>query len=100
MGVTNKHVMDEVAAEKSAEVGHPGLFTPNDPCVIEEAKKRLLPPDYEERVSNKAEELAQLQCSREFSDLPPEMQMRIWMEAERDINDDLADGAELRLSNR
>lgn len=47
--------------------------------------------DWEERVIVKAEELAQEKYHRDFSDLPPQMEMQVWLEAEGIVNDQIAD---------
>jgi len=44
-------------------------------------------PDLEEMVCEKAEELAQQRTGREFSDLPANIQMSIWMDAEQEAAD-------------
>ena len=43
--------------------------------------------DLEEITSNKAEEIAEKRCGREFGDLPPSLQMQVWMEAEQETAD-------------
>jgi len=47
-------------------------------------------PDFKEKVSEKAEELAERTYGREFNDLPPSIQMRVWMDAEQEVINDLA----------
>ncbi|MBA7668710.1 hypothetical protein ES703_76825 [subsurface metagenome] len=39
----------------------------------------IIQRDLEEITSNKAEELAQQRCGREFNDLPSYLQMQIWI---------------------
>ena len=46
--------------------------------------------DIKERTSNKAEDLAEQRYGREFNDLPPSEQMKVWMEAEQAVADDIA----------
>jgi len=46
--------------------------------------------DYKEMVCEKAEELAEQRTGREFNDLPNHLQMSIWMDAEQEVNDNLA----------
>ena len=47
--------------------------------------------DLEEITSEKAEELAEKRHGREFGDLPASLQMQVWMEAEQEAKDKLAD---------
>jgi len=51
-------------------------------------------PELEDRIINKAEELAEERCGREFGDLPPSLQQQIWMDAEEEIKDQLAGEAD------
>jgi len=53
-------------------------------------------PHFEDRVCEMAENLALKQTGREFSDLPRSEQMRVWTQAEREVNDSIVDAAELR----
>lgn len=46
---------------------------------------------FEDRVCEKAEELAEQRHSMEFNDLPNHLQMSVWMEAEQLVKDQLAD---------
>ncbi|MBA7478535.1 hypothetical protein ES707_13960 [subsurface metagenome] len=39
--------------------------------------------DLEERTFNEADEIAKQRYGREFGDLPPSLQMQVWMEAEQ-----------------
>ena len=43
--------------------------------------------DLESRIIEKAEELAEQRCGREFSELPASLQMRVWMDAEEEVKD-------------
>ena len=45
-------------------------------------------PELEDRIINKAEELAEERCGREFGDLPPSLQQQIWMDAEEAVQSD------------
>ena len=47
----------------------------------------ILQRDLEELTSNKADEIAQQRCGREFGDLPPTLQMQVWMDAEHEAED-------------
>ena len=47
-------------------------------------------PDLEEMTSNKADEIAEQRYGREFSDLPASVQMTVWMDAEREVADEIA----------
>lgn len=93
-----KHDMDAVAANL-------GIDNPNDPRVIEEVRKMLAPahqrrtwpqPDFEERVSDLADALALKQTGNEFSTLPAAEQYKVWLEAERQVNDQIAESNEHR----
>ena len=46
--------------------------------------------DVEDRTSNKADEIAEQRYGREFNDLPAQVQMTVWMEAEQAVASDLA----------
>ena len=50
--------------------------------------------DLEERTINKADEIAEQRYGRPFSELPASPQMQIWMDAEREVADQLADEAD------
>ena len=54
----------------------------------------LIQRDLEERASEKAEEMAEQRCGRPFSDLPASVQMTVWMDAEQEAKDELADQAD------
>jgi len=43
-------------------------------------------PDLKDMVATKAEELAEQRYGREFNDLPPSLQMRVWMDAEQEAH--------------
>ena len=45
-------------------------------------------PDKVDRTLEKAEDAAEQTYDREFSDLPPSIQMRIWLEAEQEVESD------------
>ncbi len=47
--------------------------------------------DLEEMTSNKADEIAEQRYGREFSELPTSLQMQVWMDAEREVVDKIAD---------
>jgi len=53
--------------------------------------------DLEERTINKAEDLAEKQYGREFNDLPPDIQMTIWMAAENEVAQQIVMAAEARM---
>jgi len=53
--------------------------------------------DLEERTINKAEEFAEKQYAREFNDLPPDIQMTVWMAAEHEVEQQLVMAAEARM---
>ena len=46
--------------------------------------------DLEERTINKADEIAEQRYGREFSDLPASVQMTVWMDAEKEVADEIA----------
>ena len=48
----------------------------------------LRKPDVLDRTLEKAEDAAEQTYGREFSDLPPSIQMRIWLEAEQEVESD------------
>ena len=52
-------------------------------------------PDIKERTCNKAEEIAEQRYGREFNDLPASEQMKVWMEAENDVVNDIACEADM-----
>ena len=47
----------------------------------------IIQRDLEEITSEKAEEIAQQRYGREFGDLPAALQMKVWMDAEREAAD-------------
>jgi len=47
--------------------------------------------DLEEMTSNKADEIAEQRYGRTFSELPASLQMQVWMDAEREVADKIAD---------
>ena len=51
----------------------------------------LIQRDLEEITSNKANEIAEQRYGREFSDLPASLQMLVWMDAEKEVADEIAD---------
>jgi hypothetical protein len=51
--------------------------------------------DVEERIVNKAEEIAQQRYGREFNGLPNGEQMKVWMEAEHEVVNDIACEADM-----
>lgn len=53
-------------------------------------------PDYESRVCELADDLALKQTGREFDELPNDMQMKVWMQAEREVTDSIVSEAEYR----
>ena len=48
-------------------------------------------PDLKDMIATKAEELAEQRYGREFNDLPASLQMKVWMDAEREVADKIAD---------
>jgi len=48
---------------------------------------RVHKPDLEDMIITKAEELAEQRYGREFGSLPPSLQMRTWMDAEKEVAD-------------
>jgi len=44
-------------------------------------------PDLKDMIATKAEELAEQRYGREFNDLPASLQMKVWMDAEREAHD-------------
>lgn len=54
-------------------------------------------PDREAMVSDKAEDFAEKQYAREFNDLPPDIQMTVWMAAEHEVEQQLVMAAEARM---
>jgi len=55
--------------------------------------------DLEERTINKAEDFAEKQYAREFNDLPPDIQMTVWMAAEHEVEQQLVMAAEARMDD-
>lgn len=93
-----KHEMDAVAQRM-------GIKDPNDPRVLAEVGRILgdvgrgkhrHEPDFEEMVSEKASELALKWTGYEFETLPGDEQYKVWLEAERQITDQLVSAAEAR----
>jgi len=60
----------------------------------------LIQRDLEEKVSDKAEEIAQQRYGREFSDLSASLQMQVWMDAEQEEKDTIATQAEAIYDRR
>ncbi|MDD5537363.1 MAG: hypothetical protein PHF12_00175 [Candidatus Omnitrophica bacterium] len=56
--------------------------------------------DIEERALEIAEELAEKQYGLSFDALPPQLQMRVWTDAEQEIINELALRAELVCGDR
>ena len=50
----------------------------------------LIQRDLEQRISEKADEIAEQRYGREFGDLPAHLKMEIWMEAEQEAADYMA----------
>ena len=50
--------------------------------------------DIEDRTIGKAEEMAQKQYCLSFDALPPQLQMRVWTDAEQEVINELANRAE------
>ncbi|MGD0794295.1 MAG: hypothetical protein ABR958_01700 [Dehalococcoidales bacterium] len=46
--------------------------------------------DWEDRVIEKSEELAQERYNTDFSQLSPPLQMKTWLDAEHEVNDQIA----------
>ncbi len=84
-----KHLMDEVAARMEVQ-------DPNDPRVQAEVERLLV----EERTSDRAEELAQKQTGFSFDGLPSQEQIRIWMQAEQQVRQELDEAAERAWETR
>ena len=47
--------------------------------------------DIKEAYQNKADKIAEQRYGREFSDLPASLQMKVWMDAEKEVADEIAD---------
>jgi len=51
----------------------------------------IIQRDLEQRISEKADEIAEQRYGRDFGDLPASLQMQVWMEAEEIVKDKMAD---------
>ena len=56
----------------------------------------LIQRDLEERTSEKAEEMAEQRCGRPFGELPASLQMTVWMDAQQEAIEELANQADFR----
>jgi hypothetical protein len=50
----------------------------------------IIQRDWEQRVNDKAEALAQERYHQDFCNLPPRLEIRLWIEAENTISDEMA----------
>jgi hypothetical protein len=49
----------------------------------------IIQRDWEQRVSDKADELAREKYQQDFCNLPPHLEMQVWMEAENLVHDQM-----------
>jgi hypothetical protein len=54
----------------------------------------IIKQDFESRCCDKAEQIAQDRYHVRFVDLPPHLEMQVWMEAEAAVSDQMADELE------